>query len=154
MADEKKEKEEEKEPIFVELRRQRMSDQGTEGLIVAPGFACYTLELPWRENRSNISCIPEGEYKCEIRRSPKFGLVYWVKKVPKREFILIHSGNFAGDVSRGWKSHVNGCILLGLQMGFIAGQRAVINSRIAVVKFVDSLQYEPFNLRISGGVDE
>src|SRR5512137_107271 len=91
---------------IVQIRRTRMSDQGTEGVLLAPGFSCYTLELPWRDNMSNISCIPSGEYKCVIRHSPKMGNKYWVKKVPKREYILIHSGNFAGDTSKGYKSHV------------------------------------------------
>ena len=149
MPDEKKE--EEKEPLYVELRRERMSDHGTEGLLIAPGFSCYTLELPWRENISNISCIPIGDYKCELRRSPRMGLTYWIKKVPKREFILIHSGNFAGDVEKGWKSHVNGCILLGLQMGVIQGQRAILNSKIAVRRFMETMGGEKFTLRISGG---
>jgi hypothetical protein len=137
---------------LVRIRRTRTSDQGTEGILLAPGFSCYTLELPWRENKSNISCIPIGQYNCEIRKSPRMGNKYWVKKVPKREYILIHSGNYAGDVNKGFKSHVNGCILLGLEMGFISGQRAILNSVIAGRRFMEAMDFDPFILRVTGGV--
>lgn len=46
----------------VQLFRLKRSDQGTMGLLMAPSFSCYTLELPWRDNQRNISCIPESEY--------------------------------------------------------------------------------------------
>lgn len=132
----------------VNIYRLRRSDQGTEGLIVAGGFHRRTLELPWRDNRSNISCIPPGEYHVEIRLSNKYGRVYWVRHVPNRTYILIHSGNYAGDKSKGFKSHVMGCILLGKKSGFLGGQVAVLNSRVAVREFMNEMNYEPFKLRI------
>jgi len=50
--------------INIYLTRLRQSDQGTEGILTVPelGFACFTLELPWRGNRPNVSCIPPGTY--------------------------------------------------------------------------------------------
>ena len=132
----------------VTLFRMKRSDQGTRGMLVAEGFSCHTLELPWRENARSISCIPAGEYPVEIRISPKYGKIYWVKDVPDRTFILIHSGNWAGDTSKGYKSHVNGCILLGKERGLLAGQWAVLNSRITVKRFMQQLNYDPFKLRI------
>ena len=50
----------------------------------------YTLELPWRENKPNISCIPEGTYECIPYTSEKFPNVYQIKNVPNREAILLH----------------------------------------------------------------
>jgi hypothetical protein len=132
----------------VNIFRLRRSDQGTEGILVHPRFECKTLELPWRENRKQISCIPAGEYDVEIRLSNKYGRVYWVRHVPNRTYILIHSGNYAGDKSKGFKTHVMGCILLGKKSGFLGGQVAVLNSRVAVRQFVEELNYEPFKLRI------
>jgi hypothetical protein len=132
----------------VELFRLRRSDQGTEGTLVAGDFDCRTLELPWRENRKQISCIPAGEYDVEIRLSNKYGRVYWVRRVPNRTYILIHSGNYAGDKSKGFKSHVMGCILLGKKSGFLGGQVAVLNSRVAVRQFMEHMEYESFKLKI------
>ena len=83
----------------VQLFRLKRSDQGTEGLLVYDDFTCRTLELPWRENQKQISCIPAGEYDVEIRLSNKYGRVYWVRHVPNRTYILIHSGNYADYLS-------------------------------------------------------
>lgn len=132
----------------VELFRLRRSDQGTEGLLVTEDFNCRTLELPWRDNRRQISCIPPDEYKVDMRLSNKYGRVYWVREVPNRTYILIHSGNYAGDKSKGFKSHVMGCILLGKKSGYLGGQVAILNSRIMVRAFMEELEYESFNLKI------
>jgi hypothetical protein len=72
-------------------------------------FACHTLELKWMGNIKSMSCIPEGTYKVEkiIRPSGKPGL--WVKDVPERSAILIHSGNYAS----GLQVDIEGCILVG-----------------------------------------
>ena len=132
----------------VQLFRLKRSDQGTEGLLVTGDFNCRTLDLPWRYNKKQISCIPAGEYDVEIRLSNKYGRIYWVRHVPNRTYILIHSGNYAGDKSKGLKSHVMGCILLGKKSGFLGGQTAVLNSRVAVRQFMEHMEYEPFKLGI------
>jgi len=132
----------------VQLFRLKRSDQGTEGLLVSDDFTCRTLELPWRKNQKQISCIPPGEYNVDIRLSNKYGRIYWVRNVPNRTYILIHSGNYAGDVKKGFKSHVMGCILLGKKSGYLGGQVAILNSRIMVRAFMEKLNYEAFKLRI------
>jgi len=132
----------------VELFRLRRSDQGTEGLLVSGDYHCRTLELPWRDNQKQISCIPSGLYDVDIRLSPKYGRIYWVRKVPNRTYILIHSGNYAGDKSKGFKTNVQGCILLGKKSGNLGGQVAVLNSRIAVRQFMEHMEYDSFRLRI------
>ena len=138
----------------VYLLRTRTSDQGTEGTLITDGFMCKTLELPWRENRQSISCIPSGEYNVVIRKSPKYGSTYWVTKVPNRSYILIHAGNWAGDTKKGFKTHVNGCILLGKKHGFLSDQRAILNSRVTVRKFRNTMVDKPFLLKILGGDGE
>lgn len=132
----------------VEILRLRRSDQGTEGILISEEFNCKTLELPWRENQRQISCIPPDIYNVEIRISNKYGRVYWIRNVPNRSYILIHSGNYAGDKEKGFKTHVMGCILLGKKSGFLGKQVAVLNSRIAVRQFMEYMDYEPFQLRI------
>lgn len=130
------------------LWRLARSDQGTEGMLFSGGFYCKTLELPWRDNQRGISCIPAGEYPCVLRQSPKFGTVYWAREVPERSYILIHSGNWAGDKSLGYKTHVQGCILLGEKHGLLAGQRAVLNSRVTLRRFMFHMENKPFMLKI------
>lgn len=68
-------------------------------------FQCCTLELPWRNNLRQVSCIPEGTYQVVRRTSPKFKDHYHLLQVPGREFILIHPGNYT--------SQIMGCILPG-----------------------------------------
>jgi hypothetical protein len=136
----------------VYLLRLRTSDQGTEGmLITTDGFQCMTLELPWRDNQPSISCIPPGEYHVKIRVSPKYGKIYWVTKVPNRSWILMHSGNYAGDKNKGFKTHVAGCILLGKRHGWLGGQRAVLTSRPTVRSFMSHMKNEEFLLKVIGG---
>tara|TARA_R110000851_G_scaffold130256_1_gene263783 strand:+ start:344 stop:745 length:402 start_codon:yes stop_codon:yes gene_type:complete len=68
-------------------------------------FSCFTVELPWLDNKPFISCIPAGLYECEKHLSPKFGHCILVKNVAGRENILIHIGNY--------KRNTKGCILPG-----------------------------------------
>lgn len=131
------------------LRRLRHTDQGTQGVLILPnGVFCNTLELPWRDNKPKRSCIPCGEYDVEIRQSPKFGTIYEVKFVPGRSYILTHSGNLAGDVAKGFLSHVEGCILLGSRWGVINKQLAILNSRPTVRRFMEEQENQPFRLLV------
>lgn len=132
----------------VNLFRLETGNQGTFGKLIYEDFSCHTLELPWRDNQRNISCIPSGDYKCVIKISPKFGKVYLLTGVPQRNNVLIHSGNYAGDVSLGYKTNVQGCILLGTVRGALQSQLAVLNSRIAVRRFMDRMNNNEFLLKV------
>ena len=64
---------------------------GTNGTLFIDGtFFCFTIELPWRDNKRNISCIPEGTYEIETRFSKKFEHHLMVKDIRERSFILFH----------------------------------------------------------------
>lgn len=115
------------------------------------GFACFSLELPWRGNAPCVSCIPCGAYTCVVAQSPRFGRVYHIQAVPDRTHILLHSGNLAGDVSLGLRTHVEGCILLGSRRGTLAGQRAVLVSRATVRRFMAATSGIPLQLTIQQG---
>ena len=133
----------------VKIIRFKTSDHGTLGILIAPGFECKTIELPWRDNRPNVSCIPIGKYECELRWSNRFQkFFYWIKNVQDRSWVLFHSGNVAGDVSRGLKSHSEGCILLGDRHGKLNGQEAVLISRPTIRRFMNHMNKNPFNLEI------
>ena len=70
--------------------------QGTNGVLLLDGVKlCATIELPWRNNMSRISCIPEGEYKLLKRYSPHFKWHLQLMDVPGRDLILIHPANDA-----------------------------------------------------------
>jgi hypothetical protein len=131
------------------LTRYETSDQGTFGLLVAEsGFSCGVLELPWRDNRASVSCVPLGEYRAVIRQSPKFGKVFHLTNVQGRSFILMHQGNLAGDTSKGWKTHSHGCLLLGKYRGKLTGQAAMLASLPTLRAFMRETADQPFNLKI------
>jgi hypothetical protein len=134
----------------IHLFRFHTSDQGTQGTSIIPNnsFTCYTLELPWRNNQPNISCIPDGEYIIKPYRSRKYKHVYQVHNVPNRSYILIHSGNYAGDKSKGYRTHVQGCIIVGKVFGYLHNQLAVLNSRITLHSLLDVLDGEKYILDI------
>lgn len=64
-----------------------------------------TLELPFKNNNKNTSCILPGKYTCSKRFSEKYGWHLIVNDVLGRSYILIHYGNFNTDTK--------GCILIG-----------------------------------------
>lgn len=73
---------------------------------------CRTLELPWENNASGISCIPAGSYRMAYVHSPRYGRKMWrVLDVPKRSGILIHAANFVRQL--------RGCIAPGLGLADI-----------------------------------
>lgn len=91
------------------LTRQKGDDKQTLGELYCNNgekeFKCKTLELSWKDNKTNISCIPKGVYKVKMINSVKYGMVYEVKDVKERTAIYIHHGNFYTDIK--------GCILVG-----------------------------------------
>lgn len=101
----------------------------------------YALELPWKDNAVNISCIPKGIYTCSLR--PFYNTTqYQVLNVEGRSGIFIHSGNYYHDIL--------GCILVGLQEGDINGDGEidVTNSVAAVAELKAFFSNEDFQLEI------
>lgn len=71
-------------------------------------FRCVTLELAWKDNKANLSCIPKGFYVVKQYISQKFGRCFKILNVLGRSDILIHAGNFNRDT--------HGCILVGAKI--------------------------------------
>jgi len=139
----------------LKLEREGSDDGGTYGSLTLPdGSKLVTLELPWKENQPQRSCIPPGQYTAAMRVSPKFGNVYEIQKVPGRSNILIHAGNFAGDVDKGLKSDVSGCILLGLKKDNRNGQKVITNSKEAMATFHQKMGGQPFVIDIINSIND
>ncbi len=76
----------------------------------------YTIELPWNDNKSNISCIPQGLYNVVPHNTKERPRTFRLLNVPGRQGILIHIGNYATDIMIGKELHekdTKGCILVG-----------------------------------------
>jgi hypothetical protein len=87
--------------IIIEIVRKYNTDS-VHGDIIYNGLLLgKTLELPYRDNKTNISSIPEGEYYISIKNSTRIN----VKNVPNRSNIQIHTGNVL--------SQTKGCLLIG-----------------------------------------
>lgn len=108
----------------------------TIGRLSYDHFNCFTLELPWRENKTDISCIGAGAYECEKYFSPKHGLVILFKNVLSREMIEIHAGNFT--------SQILGCILVGDSIKHLNGDAIpdVTNSKNTLANLLECLPNE------------
>lgn len=131
------------------LVRYKSTEQGTFGALFLDGkFFCYTGELPWYDNKPNISCIPACTYSVRIKLSPTYGEVYEIQDVEGRTYIYFHAGNYCGDKAKGWRSDSLGCILLGAAEGELDSQDAIVSSRYTVRNFMNELNGEPFELTI------
>lgn len=125
------------------------TDQGTFGILLGPkGFTCKVIELPDRDNKSNISRIPAGRYTAKPYKSKRYKNVFHITDVKGRSYILTHSGNLAGDVKKGFRTHSAGCILLGKYFGTLGGQRAVMCSRPVVRSFWNLMNGKEFEIEI------
>ena len=98
-------------------------------------FSCNTLELAWINNKRNISCVPNGNYKCKLEYSNRFKVDLWeLKNVPNRSECKFHSANFF--------KQLNGCIALGSDFADIDGDgwRDVTNSKDTMLEFHEVLK--------------
>lgn len=139
---------------IVSLTRRPSTDEGTFGVLTFGNNRLYSLELPWRDNKRQRSCIPPGVYECSIVRSPRFGRVYGVANVKGRSHVLFHSANFAGDVELGYTSQLHGCIAPCKKIGRMRNpdgnwQAAGLLSRAAVSDLMLWVGGKPFTLEIT-----
>ena len=125
----------------VTLKRAAESIEGTFGIMSVAGIPmCVTCEDPWIDNKTNISCIPEGVYKCVPHNGAKYKDVWRLEYVPGRSAILIHAGNTEDDT--------HGCILVGLTLGELNGKPAILNSRKAL-DFLRAILPDEFMLEVT-----
>jgi hypothetical protein len=131
------------------LERRESGDQGTFGVLHAGQFRAYSGELPWRDNRSNVSCIPPQLYAVQWTWSPRFGrFMYLLLGTEPRAGIREHPANLMGDDSMGYRRQLNGCIALGERLGWLEGQKALLLSAPAVRRFEEYMGHRPFTLEV------
>lgn len=117
------------------LLKRSYFEKGTNGALFINGnLICFMIELPWQDNRRNISCIPEGPYEIIPRSSPRFRNHLHVQNVSGRSLILIHPANNAAKELRG-------CLAPVSQLSGIGQGRS---SRDALNKLL-SLCYQAFD---------
>lgn len=113
---------------------------------------CKTMELPWLDNRNNISCIPEGIYKLK-KMPPGFGRDYayfrflyvsgrGMNRVLNMSTILVHKITFVKDLK--------GCIGVGSRFMDLNkdGMPDMVESGIKLKWMADNLPNE-FELLIT-----
>ena len=98
---------------------------GTNGEILFNGARiCSSIELPWKNNEHQVSCIPEGRYELKKRYTAERGEHLILVNVPGRQLILIHAANDA-------KKELQGCIA---PISILIAEGKGSQSRIALAK--------------------
>jgi hypothetical protein len=124
--------------------RDNFSDKSVIGKLYCNGeFISHTLELAWKDNQKNVSCIPKGEYKCRVRlpreSATRDYIHLLVEDVKDRSYVLFHRGNTPSDSQ--------GCILTGTHR---AGEPdTILESRIAHTYLMDYLLENQLSENIS-----
>jgi len=107
--------------MLLTLTRRLGDDAHTPGSLLIGAQTYSTIELPWRDDKPDESCVPHGDYELHPYQSPEKGLVYRLHapalgvygfgEVPPggRSAIEIHPGN--------WARQSLGCILIGWTAG-------------------------------------
>jgi len=112
--------------------------EGTNGKLECEGkLICNTIELPWKNNETKVSCIPEGKYFIRKRYSKKFQWHLEFIEVKNRSLILFHPANNA-------LKELNGCIapvtkISGAGLG-LKSRKAFTKLRTIVYKALDEKQ--------------
>ncbi len=98
----------------LKLKVVRFSDNGKETLSNVSIFdgenslyAFAGMELPWKNNMPNVSCIPVGEYDC-VKVGASISIPYShvsITNVKGRSGVCIHKANFVRQL--------RGCVAIG-----------------------------------------
>tara|TARA_R110002110_G_scaffold357780_1_gene567166 strand:+ start:71 stop:463 length:393 start_codon:yes stop_codon:yes gene_type:complete len=111
------------------LLRDYKNNEITLGRLFNPvdNFQVHTLELPWKDNAKNISCIPRGEYVVELDYYHRGKYPAYEIGTSYRTEIKIHIGNYTKDVK--------GCVAIGIERD--VPKQMIKQSRKAYDKFME-----------------
>lgn len=100
---------------------------GTNGYVFSgEHLVCFSIELPWRANKRNVSCVLEGRFEVVKRYSERFNWHLALKDVEGRDGILFHPANDA-------LNELEGCIA---PVSMLSGMGTGVYSRKANEKLV------------------
>ncbi len=117
--------------LNLKLIRLKFCEDRTLGVLITPENIFCSLELAWKVNARNISCVPEGRYQCVRHWSRKFPYDHlMLMDVPDRLGILVHAGNGPESTS--------GCILIA--RGFTSDLGLTATSKAAVETLMDEIR--------------
>lgn len=119
----------------VYLKKETLGSLYLEENSVLSNWIAKTLELPWLQNKHNISCIPEGNYTVIKEKSsnghqyPHFRVI----NVPNRNGILWHKITYVKDL--------RGCIGIGGRFQDLNSDNIpdIIESSITLQRLYDML---------------
>lgn len=136
-------------PTTAQVIITRTIDDGkeTRGMLKVGSFSCDTLELSWKNNEPNLSCIPKGQYQAVWSFIPDQNVYHYeLQKVQGRSGIFLHSGNYA----TGKEIDTKGCILVGASFADIDGngELDITSSKITLSEFEQIMAQKPFTLTI------
>jgi len=136
--------------VKVKIERAYLPQGTFSDLSIDGEYFCHTVEPPWKNNKSMISCISEGIYSLSPHISPKYGACFIVhnenlgvtkyKNTIMRWGILLHPAN--------WPYQLNGCIAPVKQLLVIGGNYGGNNSRATTKDLFDKLGFEKHQLEI------
>lgn len=93
----------------IRIERNIFDEKGIIGYMYINDLpVCYTLELPWLDNKKQISAVPIGFYNTLIRYDKKDQWRIQLKNVIDRNGVQVHVGNYTTEIK--------GCILVGLEV--------------------------------------
>lgn len=131
--------------MHVISQRLTSDDNGTLSVMLINGRPYFvTLEPPWRNNQTNVSCIPPTPpgvvYHAVKMFSNHFQKTLFVlNDVPDRDVIEFHIGNRAIDT--------HGCVLLGME--FDVNEVAIVNSKVAFDHFMSMMPPDGFTFTVN-----
>lgn len=106
-------------------------ETGTNGKFTIEGlYVCSSIELPERQNKKKLSCIPEGIFPIKVCNHPKFGDCILVENVPQRKGIYIHAMNDANKQSKG----CIGTVLVATEVAKGLKSKDALKALIKVIK--------------------
>ena len=137
---------------MIEVKRVYLPTETLGSLFMDGVMLCKTMELPWKDNKRGISCIPEGSY--EVTKEQPISVndpqgrkkrEYWhfrIHNVPGRSGVLIHKITYVKDLQ--------GCIGVGMDFKDFNkdGVPDMADSTKALQKLVDTLP-DKFTLTIT-----
>jgi len=118
----------------LELFRTYYSNGTNREIICNGARICFAIELPWLNNKPQVSCVPEGRHELVKRYSPKFNNHLQLVNVPGRDYILIHPANDA-------VKELRGCIA---PVSLLTAEGRGLRSRLALGQLI-TLTYAAFD---------